>query len=359
MSFIKLITTLSLVLAVAFSFASCELEEEYDETRRKSKKETESEAILTSDVEETVSAFETETVIVEETTAPPDTEIFETGVNEPALVPDRFDLTYTCQRTSVLRGESIEIVATVTNISGEDHTWVGSYGEYRAEAVLYIELDGGETYRIEHDGIPMTEEYQRYTASNGESRDTHYTFNIPEDAPEGYYRLRLSYQDAGVSTGTVFGIFDEPDVEVKNYSGITVTRVGASVTPATSLVGESYCNDITGEAYEADGMGAYYYFSSIEYWGTDSFLPELMIYKGDGIKVISSKSNGSFGMYCVRVGDDFNRSESLIYLDGTESLPVGEYYFVICSSEEFRSADGSEWRSTSYEDVFKLIVVEH
>ena len=354
MSFIKLLTTFSVIIAMALTFTSCELEEEY-ETHRKKQNKTEIESVENSDFEETVSVFGTETVIVEETTAPPDTE-----VSEPAIVTEKFDLTYTCQRMSVLRGATLEIVATVTNISGVEHSWVGSYGEFRAEAMLYVDLDGGEAFCIEHDAVPLTEEYRRYTAENGESRETIYTFNIPEDAPEGYYRLILSYLDTSVTTGAVFGIFDEPNVEVSNYSDIAVTFGMESISPATGLVGESYHNETTGEAYEADGAGAYHYFWNIEYWGTDSFLPTLTIGKGDEIRIASEKSHGSYNMYCVKVGDDFNKSESYIYLNGsTNSLPVGEYYFVIGSSVEYRSSDGKEWRNTAYEDIFKLIVVEN
>lgn len=363
MTTIKRLFVLCATAALVLSFASCELEDDYESRRKPKEKATESDTVqleeLTADIEDiTEIGISTEIVIEFDTeTEKPD---FGTEYVDPQPAERDFELTYRSERTKFLRGESFELTATVKNTTGNDHTWTGSVGEFRAEAILFIELDGGETYYLDHIAYPMTEEYRRYTVSNGISREVTYTFEIPEDAPEGYYKVLLSYGEEKLIAGGRFAIFEEPRVDINNLSQITVSCGGETISTATGLVGESYYNDNTGEAYEADGAGAYQYFWEIEAWGgRDGFLPSLTINEGDSIIINAPKSDGTPGMYYVKAGDDFNESESFVYpSDGTASIPAGEYYAVISSHVVYRSGDGKEYLASSYEDIFKLIVIE-
>lgn len=362
MNIIKGLLSCFLVMVLAFSFAACELEEDLDRDFRSKKNKTdtseaESEQPSFNEVSDTVKELAAET----EDSDLPDIG-WDTDVITPPPSYQGFELTYRCERSGFLRGESIELTTTVTNMTGEDHFWTGSFGEYRAEAVLFIRLDGGETYYIEHNGFPMTDKFLHYVAEAGESREVTYVFDIPKDAPEGYYSIQLSYLDETQTVNGVIGIFESPNVDVRNMSGVLISNPpnGATIAPASGMVCESYYNEVTGEAYEADGMGAYYYFMSIESWKGDSFLPHISMVEGGDLSISAPNSLGTPGIYYVKVGDDFSKGESYVYpQDRFASIPAGEYYVVISSRYKYVSVDGKESRYTAYEDVFKLTVLEN
>ena len=101
------------------------------------------------------------------------------------------------------RGQRIAIKTTVTNISDQSHTYVGSSGAFFADAELYCEIDGVKTV-IYHEPVVLPEDYGTHVIASGESHDyTHY-FQIQEDAPMGAYHLRLNYNQEIVTFYNVF-----------------------------------------------------------------------------------------------------------------------------------------------------------
>ena len=104
----------------------------------------------------------------------------------------QFDFSYSVEKTKYARGETIQITATVTNVSGRTYRYVGCSGnDFIPFISLYNEIDG-EKYYIECDPIVLPEDVVNKKVKNGESGSIVNTFTIPEDAMLGNYTLTLS-----------------------------------------------------------------------------------------------------------------------------------------------------------------------
>ena len=118
------------------------------------------------------------------------------------------------------RGQRIAIKTTVTNISNQPHTYVGSSGGFIADAELYCEIDGVKTV-IYHEPVVLPEDHGTHVIASGQSHAyTHY-FQIQEDAPSGSYHLRLNYNEEIVTFYNVFTLVSQmPPVLLDTSSNI-------------------------------------------------------------------------------------------------------------------------------------------
>ena len=104
----------------------------------------------------------------------------------------QFDFSYSVEKTKYARGETIQITATVTNVSGRTYRYIGCSGnDFIPFISLYHEIDGEKHY-IECDPIVLPEDVVNKKVKNGESGSIVNTFVIPEDAMLGNYTLTLS-----------------------------------------------------------------------------------------------------------------------------------------------------------------------
>ena len=93
---------------------------------------------------------------------------------DPASDPSeagQFSFSYQLEKKAYHMGERIEIRATITNNTGKDYTYTGSYSEFSPEVSLYYISDSGERIgHIEHEPRAMTEDMNKHVIADGESR---------------------------------------------------------------------------------------------------------------------------------------------------------------------------------------------
>lgn len=280
----------------------------------------------------------------------------DSGVEKPDNSRSNFEFSYEIDRKKYERGETFEIVATVKNVSGKDHVYMGSYGEFRASVRLYCPSYGEEEYCIYPEDTGMTNEYREYVVPNGESRKVTYVFRIPMDAPLREYSLELSYNGESKIFNSAVVVDKLENVDIYNSTGIKVKYADNELSPASGFVYESFSNDVTGEGFEADGGGAWHYFREIDNWGTDGFLPEAVIRSGDKVEVEVPDDKSLIFIFYMAVGEEYNNDKK-ITAEGLSTLPKGEYYVVISIMINKVYPTGGTSESV-YEDVFKLTVTE-
>lgn len=115
-----------------------------------------------------------------------------------------FAFRYYAKEQAYQKGARIEFKAELTNDSDNRHRYYGIYSDFNASATLYCVVDG-EEYHVPYEDLAFTEDAlsTRIIDAHGLSTRTYY-FNIPEDAPNGAYHLRLSYKTA---TETFYNVF--------------------------------------------------------------------------------------------------------------------------------------------------------
>lgn len=112
--------------------------------------------------------------------------------NEPTA-DGNFAFGYQIDKTTAEQGERIAITVTVTNISGKDYTYTGSYSDYRADARLHsFDSDGEIDKVINHEPSASTTDIGKRVVKDGESLSATYYFNIPENADCTYYTIYIS-----------------------------------------------------------------------------------------------------------------------------------------------------------------------
>ena len=299
--------------------------------------------------------------IVEDTTADPYETAWETTADPEE---NKFELSYEMSRTKYRRGETVTVTSTVTNVSGENHYYVGSSSEFMAYVSIYYCGNDQIVYSLEHEPIAFDDDYMGQIIEPGESRSVEYVFSIPTDAPTGYYAVRLSYCSESYESNYAIQIFEEDHrIDTEPFSNRTGSCVagydGVKVKPLSGFVCESYMadgEDGMGSGYEADGGGAWGIMYEVTTWGDDSFLPEV-VWVPQGGDLDFDFGNYEFrGVSIIEVGGAYDDIKHLSSLDELHKLPLDEYYVIISLSSYSSAPDGSWSRSVAYEDVFKLIV---
>lgn len=303
---------------------------------------------LTTDFEEYETEIVDETVEATIESSSEDTE-------KPDVMPidEKFELSYELSKTKYLRGETVELVATVKNVSGEPYSYMGSQGEFMAQAYLKIG-QGCMIYEIQPEPIALTQEFRQYTIADGESRSVTHRFHIPEDAMPGSYSLELYYGGVWKEYRYAVTVYEEIDVYVANYTGTKITVGDQRITPVSGFVSSSFYDSETGEGSEGDGGGAYHYFYEIESWGRDDFLPDIAKNTSQKISVELPEGSELYRVCVACAGGVYDDLEE-ISLEDLNGLDAGEYYVVIGLIFEERSDNGS-YSIDVYEDIFKLTV---
>lgn len=124
----------------------------------------------------------------------------------------QFSFFYQLEKTAYQAGERIEIKATITNNTGKDYTYTGSYSEFSPEVSLYYISDSGERLgHIEHEPRPMTDDMNKHVIANGERRTATYSFTLPENAVHTEYSITLSYGGQEKEFENVLYVFSASD----------------------------------------------------------------------------------------------------------------------------------------------------
>ena len=103
----------------------------------------------------------------------------------------QFDFSYSVEKTKYARGETIQITATVTNVSGRTYKYDGcSSYDFIPSISLYNSTD--KQYQLAHEGIIWATDVKPKKVKNGESGVWTFEFTIPDDVKLGNYSITLS-----------------------------------------------------------------------------------------------------------------------------------------------------------------------
>ena len=270
----------------------------------------------------------------------------------------QFDFSYSVEKTQCARGETIQITATVTNISGKTYHYVGCSGnDFIPFISLYNEVDGEKHY-IEYVPIALPEDVVNKKVKNGECGRVVYSFAIPEDAKLGNYSLILSLGEDKKEFANILSIVEltaQNENEKYSYSSAIVGTADKGVNPIQTLAHTTqYTSD--GEPWLfGDGMGYYGIFSDEETKVSD--FPTIV---AEG--KLEATVQGSSALGNPRVfGMDYEEYKySHPGWNGLHLLPEGEYLVVFYENKDTRKTnpnDDTYW-VTVYENIFRLVVPE-
>lgn len=136
------------------------------------------------------------------------------------IVSGQLEFSYTANGSIFMPGQTIEITATMTNVSDTDVEYTGSLLAFYPDVTL-IATAHDEVYWLMYQDRMITNEIARYTLSPGDSRTTTYVFPIPDNALLGSYQLQLYFGAAAADFGIVLTIVNtDLDIEVDPYENI-------------------------------------------------------------------------------------------------------------------------------------------
>lgn len=269
----------------------------------------------------------------------------------------QFDFSYSVEKTKYARGETIQITATVTNVSGKAYRYVGCSGnDFIPLISLYNEIDG-EKYYIECDPIVLPTDVVNKKVKNGESGSIVNSFVIPEDAKLGNYSLTLSKGEDKKEFTDILSIVEltaQNETEKYRYSSTIVSSGNNNIQPIECFEGTTYYEN--GEPTTSGcGAGAYAVFEDPETKISD--FPVLVC---DGDITVTVPVNVTLGR--IEVYDtSFQELEYTIndFSDLT-ALPYGEYLIVFSEQIDGRGCDAEivDYWITDNENLFRLVIQE-
>lgn len=264
-----------------------------------------------------------------------------------------FELTYESDRTVYLVGETVNITAKVTNVSGRTYRW--KYGPFKPGVRLYHQLDDG-TLGEEIARFPNVEvEYlpENHKAKNGESGEAMVSIPIPEDAHIGKYTIVLYFggeKKEFADAITVIRPAEQNENEKYRYSPITVAIGEEGIHPIKCALGSTHY--VNGEERETGcSDGVWYLFNNPETDPND--FPTLVlngkveIYASTHLSYNDRPALYDMNYEWIEYGGDF---------EGLSSLPAGEYLVVFSEYESGEADNPQDYWKTHWENVFKLIV---
>ena len=269
----------------------------------------------------------------------------------------QFDFSYSVEKTKYARGETIQITATVTNVSGKAYRYVGCSGnDFIPFISLYNEIDG-EKYYIECDPIVLPTDVVNKKVKNGESGSIVNSFVIPEDAKLGNYSLTLSLGGDKKEFTDILSIVEltaQNETEKYRYSSTIVSSGNNNVQPIACFRGTTQYEN--GEpTLSGSGDGAYRVFNDPETKISD--FPVLVC---DGDINVSVTVNVTLGRIFV-YDTSFQELEYTIndFSDLT-ALPYGEYLIVFSEQIDGRGCDAEivDYWITDNENLFRLVIQE-
>ena len=270
----------------------------------------------------------------------------------------QFDFSYSVEKTKYIRGETIQITATVTNVSGRTYRYVGCSGnDFIPLVSLYNEIDGEKHY-IECDPFVWPADVVNKKVKNGESGSIVNTFVIPEDAKLGNYTLALSKggdMKEFVDILSIVELTAQNENEKYSYSSAIVGTTDKGINPIQTLAHTTqYTSD--GEPWLfGDGMGYYGIFSDEETKVSD--FPTIV---AEGKLEATVQGSNTLGNPRVFGMDYEEYKYSHPGWNGLHLLPEGEYLVVFYENKDTRKTnpnDDTYW-VTVYENIFRLVVPE-
>ena len=264
-----------------------------------------------------------------------------------------FEFTYESDQTVYLVGETVNITAKVTNVSGRTYRW--KYGPFVPGVRLYPQLDDGTLGDPLEQSPYLAIEYapENHKAKNGESGEKTVSFPIPEDAPIGKYTVVLSfdgYEKVFADAITVIRPAEQNENEKYRYSLITAACGEVGVHPIKCALSSTHY--VNGEARETGCSDGVWYLFNNPGTGPKDF-PTLVL---NGKVELYVPTHTMYNERLTLYGMDYEMIEYSGDLAGLSELPAGEYLVVFSEYESGEVWNPQDYWKSHWENVFKLIV---
>ena len=149
-----------------------------------------------------------------------------------------FEFSYEVEKGTYTRGETVQVIATVTNVSGCAYRYTGCSGnDFIPMISLYHTSDPQTHLAFETFALPT--DVVEKKIEDGESGSMVYSFAIPEDARLGSYSLTLWLGDDKKEFANVFSIVEltmQNQNEKYTYSSTVISAKDAHIKPIRTLV---------------------------------------------------------------------------------------------------------------------------
>ena len=187
------------------------------------------------------------------------------GCTQNDVNKTQFDFSCSAEKTMYARGETIQITATVTNVSGKTYEYTGCSGN---DFVPFISLynEANKQYQIISEPFALPEDVVEKRIKDGESGSIVYSFVIPEDAKLGNYSVVLSLGEDKKEFTNLLSIC-EP--KVQNQDGIHTDYEGIYISAESfnpSSIKVIWNNDTEQQALRGESYNVEYYNSVSGEW---------------------------------------------------------------------------------------------
>ena len=242
----------------------------------------------------------------------------------------QFDFSYSVERVKYTRGETIQITATVKNVSGKTYKYEGCSGnDFIPQILLYSTTN--RQYQIACDPIVLPEDVVAKKIPNGESGSIVYSFQIPKDATLGSYSLTLALgkdQKEFTDILSIIELTSQNETEKYQYSTMIVSSGDSSIKPIECFLSTTQYKNGT-PLIHGDGGGVYMVFSDSD---TDISEFPVLVYDGN-ISVSTSADVTILGIYVYDTA--FRLMEYKIKeIRDLTTLPSGDYLIVLLEYQD-------------------------
>ncbi len=269
-----------------------------------------------------------------------------------------FEFSYEVEKGTYTRGETVQVTATVTNVSGHAYRYTGCSGNDFIPMISLYHTSDPQT-QLTFEPIVFPTDLVNKKVEDGESGSMVYSFAIPEDARLGSYSLTLWLGDDKKEFANVFSIVEltmQNQNEKYTYSSTVISAKDAHIKPIRTLV---FTNEYSKDGQEllcGDGMGSYGVFSDPNTKVTE--FPTLVANEKVIAEAPAAVKRGNPRVY------DLNFEVVQTYAspgwNGLHLLPAGEYVVEFTETADSRNSgyEAETYSITQYESIFRLIVPE-
>ena len=269
--------------------------------------------------------------------------------------PLKFDFSFEVEKETFTRGETIQITATVTNVSGRTYRYTGCSGnDFIPRISLYCGTED-QTYEIPCDPIVLPEDVIEKKVKSGESGSIVYSFTVPADARLGKYSLTLSYGEDAKIFGDALSVIEvtaQNENEKFDYTSTRILSGDNAIFPIENLLNTTYYENRQ-PTLSGCGDGAYEIF-----YDSQTSLSELPVLVSNGriealppVNVLISRIQ----VYDVK----YQKTDYSIQSFGElATLPTGEYLIVYVETIDGRGCDAEikDYWITNNENLFRLVI---
>lgn len=268
----------------------------------------------------------------------------------------QFDFSYSVEKTKYARGETIQITATVINVSGKAYRYVGSSGnDFIPSISLYNNTD--KQYQVPCNPLVFPTDVVNKKVKNGESGSVIYSFAIPKDAKLGNYSITLSRGEDKkefVDILSIVELSEQNKIEKYEYSSTMVSSGNNTIYPIRCFLGSTQYENGEPLLFGC-GDGVNRVFSDPE-----SKVSDFPVLVCNGEISVTVPVNVTLGRIVVYDTSFQELEYSIKDFNDLATLPYGEYLVAFVEQIDGRGCDAEivNYWVTDNENLFKLVIQE-